>query len=180
MKQIRSGVIGGFMQFKNIHALLGWAFQMVAADVTAAACCYSDEVRGANGLTGIERLNLALDVLAKVGRLPGLEQAVITARFTLDQRAVNAAAVALPPIWATGLRRELARAWADDCQLARSQAEIGETYMRSQPTIHRNWRDACRTLGRHYQLGVDTLEVQLLDLLRSASRCNTHRDRLAA
>lgn len=168
------------MQFKNIHALLGWAFQLSAADVSSKVQVFTDAAGGGLELSPAEQRAMALDVLAKVGRLPELEQAAITARFTLDQRAVNAAALALPPVWATGLRRELTRAWADDCQLARSQAEIGETYMRSQPTIYRHWQDACRTLGKHCQLGVDTLEVQLLDLLRSASRCNAHRPRRAA
>lgn len=166
--------------FKNIHALLGWAFQMSAADMGAKVQVFTDAPGGVGGLSVLEQRQQALDVLAKVGRLPELEQAVIAARFTLDQRSVNAAAKALPRIWMTGLRRELARSWANDKTLARSQAEIGETYMRSQPTINRHWKEACDVLDDLYGRGAAVLEVQLMDLLVSVSRCNAHRQRIAA
>ena len=164
------------MMFSTIRALVGWAFQMNEAIPVKSARYGEFSAPAFGGMSPGELKDMAVDILAKVGRLPEAEQAAIAAYFTGDIRAINAAADLLPAGWPTALRRELARGWANGEQLARSQELIGETFMLSQPTMHRRWQDARRTLGIGMQRGLDVLEIQLMQYIRYASHKNEHRN----
>ncbi|WP_156876831.1 hypothetical protein [Paludibacterium yongneupense] len=135
---------------------------------------------GVSELSPAEQKDMAVDILAKIGRLPELEYSAIAAIMTRDPRAINAAAKALPHTWPTGLRREMARGWATEKGLVRSQKDIGETYMRSQQSVSNYWQETIRTLDRHYWNGLSVVEVQVLDLLDFHSRRNAHRAKVSA
>ncbi len=163
------------MQFSTVRSLVGWAFQMSEA-IPVKVQKFAEQIPGCGSeLTPAEQKDMAVDILAKISRLPELEYAAIAALVTWDQRAINAAAKALPHTWPTGLRREMARGWATEKGLVRGQAEIGETYMRGQQTISDNWRATVLTLNRHYRNGLSVVEIQVLDLLDHYTRCNAHR-----
>ena len=129
----------------------------------------------ASELTPDERHKMAIDVLAKVARLPAAEQAVLAAYFTGDIRAINKAACLLPHGWNTPLRREMARAWANDQAFKRTQKEIAETYYLSEPTVTRRKQEAFSILSRHMNTALHVLEAQLLDLIQYANRFNASR-----
>jgi hypothetical protein len=168
------------MQFSTVRAVVGWAFQMSEAVPVKVQRFGEALPRGVSELTPSEQKDMAVDILAKLARLPELEYAAIAAHVTWDQRAINVAAKALPHTWPTGLRRELARGWATEKGLVRSQEEIGETYLRSQPTVCRCWDETRHTLNRHYRNGLSVIEIQVLDLLDFYSRRNAHRARVSA
>lgn len=168
------------MQFSTVRSLVGWAFQMSEAVPVKVQRFGEALPRSVSELTPAEQKDMAVDILAKLARLPENEYAAIAAHATWDQRAINAAAKALPHTWPTGMRRELARGWATEKGLVRSQAEIGETYLRSQATVCRCWDEARRTLDRHFWNGLAVVEIQVLDLLNFYSRRNAHRERLSA
>lgn len=164
------------MKFKSVTALVGWAFQ-VSESVPVKVQRFSD-VRGAefDALTPDQLKMLAVDVLAKVSRLPDKEQAVLAAYFAGDVRAVKkAAALVLPAGWTQPMRIELARCWVNDQQLERTQKEMAETFMVSEPTMTRRKRDAFSSLSACLGSALVTLEVQLLDMLDGFSACNAHR-----
>jgi len=153
------------MHFSTVRSLVAWSFQMHEV-VPFRVQHYGERIPGAvRELTLAEQKNMAVDILAKVARLPEAEYSAIAAMFTGDQRAVNAAARVLPRSWPTGLRRELTRGWTCKQGLVRSQAEIAETYMRSQQTISAYWSATIKLLNQHYQQGMDAMESQLSDIL---------------
>lgn len=163
------------MMFSTIRALVGWAFQMNEAIPVKSAKYGEFSAPAFGGMSPGELKDMAVDILAKVSRLPAGEQAAIAAYFTGDIRAINAAADLLPAGWPTALRRELARGWANGEQLARSQELIGETFMFSRKTAGRRWDEARALLGRRMQGGIDVLELQLTNYIRHPSRKNLHR-----
>ncbi|WP_315383412.1 hypothetical protein [Microvirgula aerodenitrificans] len=164
------------MMFSTIRALVGWAFQMNEAIPVKSARYGEFSAPAFGGMSPGELKDMAVDILAKIRRLPEAEQAAIAAYFTGDIRAINAAADLLPAGWPTALRRELARGWANGEQLARSQELIGETFMLSQRTAGRRWGEAKRALGIRMQAGLDVLELLLMDYIRHPSYKNMHRN----
>jgi len=164
------------MMFSTIRALVGWAFQMNEAIPVKSARYGEFSAPAFGGMSPGELKDMAVDILAKVSRLPEAEQAAIAAYFTGDIRAINAAADLLPAGWPTALRRELARGWADGERLARSQELIGETFMLSQRTAGRRWDEARRVLGIRMQAGLDVLELLLIGYISHPSCKNSHRN----
>lgn len=163
------------MQFVTVKALIAWAFQMSEA-VPVKTSKYEERTGVSfGGMSAHELKNMAADVLAKIGRLPREEQVVLVSRFTDSTKAINEAAELLPRGWPVALRRELARAWADNEQLARSQQDIGTTFMLSQPTVYRRWAEARRCLNGYVESAVKVLELQLLSLVEKPSHYNSHR-----
>lgn len=154
---------------------MGWAFQMSEAIPVKVQKFAEAAPREFGALTPDELKMLAVDILAKVARLPAREQQVLAAYFTADTRAVNEAAKLLPGGWPTALRRELARGWANDQVLARDQRDIAETFMLSEATTTRRKQEAFGTLSHHFNQALDVLEIQLLDLVRHANRFNAKR-----
>nr|WP_199065072.1 hypothetical protein [Chromobacterium sp. ASV5] len=164
------------MQFSTVRGLVGWAFQMSEAVPVKVQKFAESAQREYGALTPDELKAMAVDVLAKVARLPEREQAALAAYFTGDTRAVKrVAALILPAGWSQPLRIELARCWANDEQLERSQEEMGQSYMLSQQTMSRRKVEAFRLLRGTVQTALDVLEVQMLDLVGSPSRKNDHR-----
>lgn len=164
------------MKFKSVTALLGWAFQMCES-VPVKVQRFSD-VRGAefNALSPDQLKMQAVDVLAKVARLPEREQAVLAAYFSGDVRAVKrSAALVFPAGWSQPMRIELARCWVNDQQLERSQQEMAAVYLLSQPTIHRRCKEAFSLLSRALDDAMAVMELQLLDLIDAPGRRNSHR-----
>lgn len=168
------------MRFSTVRSLVGWAFQMSEAVPVKVQRFGEALPRSVSALTPAEQKDMAVDILAKLSRLPEAEYSAIAAQVTWDQRAINVAARALPHTWPTGLRRELARGWATEKGLVRSQAEIGETYMRAQQTISDCWQQTIKILNRNYWNGLAVVEIQVLDLLDYYSSRNAHRARLSA
>ncbi len=156
---------------------MGWAFQMSEAIPVKVQKFAEAAPREFGSLTPDELKMLAVDILAKVARLPAREQQVLAAYFTADIRAVNEAAKLLPGGWPTALRRELARGWANDQEMARSQDDMGETYMLSQPTICRRQQEAFRILSGAFSTALAVIEVQVLDLVRHATYRNASRSK---
>lgn len=165
------------MKFSTIKALIGWAYQMSEA-VPVKSAKYGEFTGAAfGGMTPNELKDAASDILVKVSRLPAVERAVVTAYFTGATKAINLAADTLPPM-PTGLKRELVKGWAME-GLERTQAQIGESYCLSQPTVARRWNAACAALNGKLDTALATLEVQLLPLLSHPSRRNAHRTTMA-
>ncbi|MBM2884078.1 hypothetical protein JFK97_06710 [Chromobacterium phragmitis] len=164
------------MQFSTVRGLVGWAFQMSEAVPVKVQKFAEAAQREYGALTPDELKAMAVDILAKISRLPEKEQAALAAYFTADTRAIKrAAALILPRGWNQPLRIELARCWANDEQLERTQREMAETYMLSEATMTRRKQDAFAALGGTLRTALEVLEVQLLDLLRHPSRANAHR-----
>lgn len=165
------------MQFSTVRALVGWAFQMTEA-VPVKVQKFSDEAgRAFDELSPAERKNMAVDIMAKVGRLPQREQWALAAFFTADIRAINKAATLLPAGWPTPMRREFARSWVNDQQLERSQEDMGECYYLSQQTISRRKQDAFAILSGAMETGLAVIEVQVLDLIRHTTHRNAKRSK---
>lgn len=163
------------MKFKSVAALVGWAFQ-VSETVPVKVQRFSD-VRGAefDALTPDQLKMLAVDVLAKVSRLKLSERSVIAAYCTGDARAVKRVAALLPGGWSQPMRIELARCWANDQQLERSQEEMAAAFMVCQKTVSRRKCESFAMLSRIQADALAVLELQLLDLIERPSRCNSHR-----
>jgi hypothetical protein len=168
---------GEDMRFSTVRALVGWAFQMTEAVPVKVQRFGSEEGKAFDELSPMERKNMAVDIMAKVGRLPEREQIVIAAYFTADIRAINKAAALLPLGWTLPLRRELARSWVNDEQLERSQEAMGECYYLSQQTMSRRKTDSFRELSRLFNQGLSVIEVQVLDLLQHTNHFNTKRSK---
>lgn len=172
-----SGEIRSYVKFKSVAALVGWAFQ-VSESVPVKVQRFSD-VRGAefDALSPDQLKMLAVDVLAKVSRLPDKEQAVLAAYFAGDVRAVKkAAALVLPAGWAQPMRIELARCWANDQQLERSQEEMASAFMLSQPTVHRRKKEAFQLMSKVLDASLAVIEVQTLDLVERKTYRNSARE----
>ncbi|GGY07146.1 hypothetical protein [Paludibacterium paludis] len=167
------------MEFTTVRGLVGWAFQMSAA-VPVSVQTYRERVGSVmRELTPAEQKNMAMDILAKVGRLKPQEYAAIAAYFTRDIRAINEAAKALPAGWPTPLRRELTRGWANDQILERDQKTMAETYLLSEPSMTRRKQQAFRLLDAHFVTGLNVLEVQVQDCLSRPVRRDTAGGRSA-
>ncbi|NHR05739.1 hypothetical protein HA052_11060 [Chromobacterium haemolyticum] len=169
--------IEGDMQFSTIRALVGWAFQMSEAIPVKVQKFAEAAPREFDALTPDELKMLAVDILAKVARLPAREQQVLAAYFTADTRAVIEAARLLPGGWPTALRRELTRGWVNEQEMARSQEDMGQTYMLSQPTICRRQHEAFRILSGTFSTALAVIEVQVLDLVKHATYRNAKRSK---
>lgn len=167
------------MMFSTIRALVGWAFQMNEAIPVKSARYGEFSAPAFGGMSPGELKDMAVDILAKISRLPAAEQAAIAAYFTGDIRAINAAADLLPAGWPTALRRELARGWAAE-SLTREQKEIAATFMLSEATVTRRKKEAFSLLQTVVARGMATLEIQLLALIMHPSRCNMQRTCIAA
>lgn len=165
------------MQFSTVRALVGWAFQMTEAIPVKVQKFAEAQPREWDALTPDELKAMAVDVMAKVGRLPKAEQAVLAAYFTATTTAVIEAAKLLPGGWPTALRRELTRGWVNDQEMGRSQEEIGQTFMLSQATICRRQQEAFRILGSTFATGLAVIEVQVLDLVEYPTYRNATRSK---
>ncbi|WP_137010136.1 hypothetical protein [Aquitalea aquatilis] len=165
------------MQFSTVRSLVGWAFQMSEAIPVKVQKFAEAAPREFDALTPDELKAMAVDILAKVGRLPDREQCVLAAYFTGDVRAVIEAARLLPAGWPTALRRELTRGWVNDEELGRSQKEIAETFMLSEATTTRRKQEAFRILSGTFSTALAVVEVQVLDLVRHATYRNTARSK---
>lgn len=154
------------MQFIDVGALLAWAFAMRDC-VPLKVQKFSDSLGAEFGsLTPAEQKIMAMDVLAKVGRLKSSEQSVIAAYYTGDVRAVKQSAALLPAGWPQPLRIELARCWSKDQVLERSQQEMAEVYMLSQPTVFRRKAEAFSLLDKVFSSALSVVELQVADVLK--------------
>ncbi len=165
------------MQFSTVRALVGWAFQMSEAIPVKVQKFAESQPKEFDALTPDELKAMAVDILAKIGRLPERERAVLAAYFTADVRAIIEAARLLPAGWPTALRRELARGWVNDEELTRSQKEIAETFMLSEATTTRRKQEAFRLLGNTFVTALAVVEVQVLDLVEHPTYRNTARSK---
>lgn len=163
------------MKFATIRACLGWAFQM-SQTVNVKTAMYSEHNGHAYGAESqADQIMTAINIMAKLGRLPESEQAVLAAFFTCHVEAVNEAALLLPMGWPTAMRRMFARSWARGESLEMTQAEIAAAYNFSQQTASRRWADACRVLNAELRKGMAAVELQLLDVITVPSSANAHR-----
>jgi hypothetical protein len=159
------------MQFSTVRALVGWAFQMTEAIPVKVQKFAEAAPREYDALTPDELKMVAVDVMAKVGRLDKADQVVLAAYFTATSTAVREAAKLLPGGWPTAMRRELTRGWVDDQGLQRAQREIAETFMLSQQTVSDRWMVTQKTFNDLYHHGLKIIEPQVYDLIE----CITYR-----
>ncbi len=156
------------MEFKTVSNVLGWAFQVSVATPVEVRNYRERTGRSVSELTYVEEKAIAMEVLAKVARLPEAQYSALAARFTRDIRAINTAAKCLPAGWPTPLRRELTRGWAHDGSLARDQKSMAETYLLSTPTLTRRKQQAFLLLDAQLATALEALTPQLSELLASA------------
>lgn len=151
--------------FFSVLDLLGWSFQMFETESVQISPYHERTSPAFVGMSQGELRCMAVDVLAKVGRLPADEQAVLTAYFLGSAKSIKQSALlVLPKGWPMPLKLELVRRWLG--KGIRSQQLMAESYRLSQQTISRRIADACERLNAVLRRGCAVLELQLADLLK--------------
>jgi hypothetical protein len=159
------------MQFKNIKALLAWAFQ-IECSASIKISAYGEQTGAGFGVMSMEdqRYQAAM-VLAKVGRLPAKDRNLVYGYFTGGQTFLMALADAdlLPSRWPLGFRVEVIGAWLGD-GFKQSQRVTGEKFGIPQQRVGERFRAGCVRLDRALGKELAVLESQLLPLLEQRNR----------
>ncbi len=155
------------MQFNTVRELVGWAFQMSEA-VPVKMQKFTDTAGGSFGeLTPAEQRMMADDILAKIGRLPDDEQAALAAMFTGDPRAIKSAAWWLSRGTDVPLFEAIVWAWVEDGQIKGGQEAWAARLGATQQAIGKRKVGAMIRLDKITTSGFATIEVQVLDLVRT-------------
>ncbi|MCX7208682.1 MAG: hypothetical protein NT086_22415 [Proteobacteria bacterium] len=164
------------MQFKNIKALLAWAFQ-IECSASIKISAYGEQTGAGFGVMSMEdqRYQAAM-VLAKVGRLPAKDRNLVYGYFTGGQTFLMALAATdlLPGRWPLGFRVEVMKAWVHE-GFELSDEAIGQKYDIPRRTIGDRFIAGCIRLDRALSKELAGLESQLLPLLEQQSEpCDFH------